>query len=68
MKAKQEVYLEERDENTWIYLYYYYEVEENIAGKLLTLDKAKNIKKISHLNKEIKEIEKKTNIFLSETK
>ena len=66
MKAKQEVYLEERDENTWIYLYYYYEVEENIAGKLLTLDKAKNIKKISHLNKEIKEIEKKTNIFLSE--
>ena len=66
MKAKQEVYLEERDEITWIYLYYYYEVEENIAGKLLTLDKAKNIKKISHLNKEIKEIEKRTNIFLSE--
>jgi len=66
MKAKQEVYIEERDGNTWVYLYYYYEVEENIAGKLLTLDKAKNMKKISHLNKEIKEIEKKTNIFLSE--
>ena len=66
MKAKQEVYLEERDGNLWIYLYYYYEVEQNIAGKLLTLDKARNIKKISHLSKEIKEIEKKTNIFLSE--
>ena len=66
MKAKQEIYIEERDGNTWVYLYYYYEVEENIAGKLLTLDKAKNMKKISHLNKEIKEIEKKTNIFLSE--
>lgn len=66
MKAKQEVYIEERDGNTWVYLYYYYEVEENIAGKLLTLDKAKNMKKISHLSKEIKEIEKKTNIFLSE--
>ena len=66
MKAKQEVHIEERDGNTWVYLYYYYEVEENIAGKLLTLDKAKNMKKISHLNKEIKEIEKKTNIFLSE--
>ena len=25
MKAKQEVYLEERDGNLWIYLYYYYE-------------------------------------------
>ena len=66
MKAKQEVYIEERDGDTWVYLYYYYEVEENIAGKLLTLDKAKNMKKISHLSKEIKEIEKKTNIFLSE--
>lgn len=66
MKAKQELYIEERDGDTWVYLYYYYEVEENIAGKLLTLDKAKNMKKISHLNKEIKEIEKKTNIFLSE--
>lgn len=66
MRAKKEVYLEERDEKIWVYLYYYFEVEENIAGKLLTLDKAKNIKKISHLSKEIKEIEKKTNIFLSE--
>lgn len=66
MKAKQEIYIEERDGDTWIYLYYYFEVEENIAGKLLTLDKAKNMKKISHLSKEIKEIEKKTNIFLSE--
>ena len=66
MKAKQEIYIEERDGDNWIYLYYYFEVEENIAGKLLTLDKAKNMKKISHLSKEIKEIEKKTNIFLSE--
>jgi len=49
-----------------VYLYYYYMVEENIASKLLTLDKARNIKKIPHLNKEIKESEKETNIFLSE--
>ena len=66
MKAKKEVYIEKRNEENWVYLYYYYEVEDNIAGKLLTLDKARNIKKISHLSKEIKEIEKKTNIFLSE--
>ena len=66
MKANKEIYIENREENTWVYLYYYFEIEENIAGKLLTLDKAKNIKKISHLNKEIKEIEKRTNIFLSE--
>ena len=66
MKASKEVYIENREEKTWVYLYYYYMVEENIASKLLTLDKARNIKKIPHLNKEIKEIEKETNIFLSE--
>ena len=66
MRANKEIYIEERDGNTWVYLYYYFEVEENIAGKLLTLDKARNIKKISRLSKEIKEIEKKTGIFLSE--
>lgn len=66
MKANKEIYIENRDEKTWVYLYYYYMVEENIASKLLTLDKARNIKKIPHLNKEIKEIEKETNIFLSE--
>lgn len=66
MKAKKEVILEERDGFTWVYLYYYYEVEQNIAGKLLTLDKSKNIKKLPHLSKEIKEIEKQTGIFLSE--
>lgn len=66
MKASKEVYIENREEKTWVYLYYYYMVEENIASKLLTLDKARNIKKIPHLNKEIKKIEKETNIFLSE--
>ncbi len=66
MKANKEVYIENREEKTWVYLYYYYMVEENIASKLLTLDKARNIKKIPHLNKEIKESEKETNIFLSE--
>ena len=66
MRARNEIHIEERDDKTWVYLYYYYLVEENIANKLITLDKAKNIKKISHLSKEIKQIEKQTNIFLSE--
>lgn len=66
MRARNEIHLEERDDKTWVYLYYYYLVEENIANKLITLDRANNIKKISHLSKEIKQIEKQTNIFLSE--
>lgn len=66
MRARNEIHIEDRDDKTWVYLYYYYLVEENIANKLITLDKAKNIKKISHLLKEIKQIEKQTNIFLSE--
>lgn len=36
MKANKEIYIENRDEKTWVYLYYYYMVEENIASKLLT--------------------------------
>ncbi len=66
MKAKQEIYLETRDNETWVYLYYIYLVEENIASKLITLDRSRNIKKIAHLTKEIKEIEKRTEMFLSE--
>ena len=66
MKVKNEIYTEERDGKNWVYLYYYYLVEENIASKLLTLDNAKNIKKISHISNEIKNIEKKIDIFLSE--
>ncbi|MBE5805640.1 MAG: ATP-dependent RecD-like DNA helicase [Clostridiales bacterium] len=66
MRANKEIYIEERENNIWIYLYYFYMVEENIASKLMTLDKAKNIKKISSLIKEVKEVEKETGIFLSE--
>lgn len=66
MRANKEIYLEERNEKIWVYLHYYYEAEGNIANKLVTLDNAKNIKKISNLSKEIKEVEKHTNIFLSE--
>jgi len=66
MRANKEIYIEERENNIWIYLYYFYMVEENIASKLITLDKAKNIKKISSLIKEVKEVEKETGIFLSE--
>lgn len=66
MRANKEIYIEEREGKTWVYLYYYYLVEENIASKLIILDKARNVKKISHLTKEIKEIEKQTDIFLSE--
>lgn len=66
MRAKNEIYIEEREGKTWVYLYYFYLVEENITNKLINLDNSKNIKKISHLTKEIKKIEKETNIFLSE--
>lgn len=66
MRAKQEIYIEEKGGDTWIYLYYFYQVEDNIATKLLVLDRAKNIKKISKLTKEIKEKEKEIGIFLSE--
>ena len=47
-----------------MYLSYYYKAEETVAEKLCLLDNAKNIKKISSFDKELKKIEKETNIFL----
>lgn len=46
MKVKQEIMIEERNGEEWVYLFLYYQAEKNIAEKLITLDHYKNIKKI----------------------
>lgn len=66
LKVKQEIVIEKENEENLVYLSYYYHAEENVAEKLIVLDNAKNIKKISHFNKEIKDIEKQTEIILSD--
>lgn len=67
LKVKGEIVEEIRnEEEKWIYLSSFYKSEENIANKICILDEAENIKKIHNLKKELKLIEKHSNIELSE--
>ena len=66
LKVNEEIYTEERDKGTWVYLAPFYKAEEYIAQKLLALDKADNTKKIKNIKKEIKIQEEKSNIILYE--
>ena len=66
MKAKGDIVLEDRDETEWVYLYQYYDAEENVARRLIDLDNYKNVKKIDRFEKELALFEKKSNIDLSE--
>ena len=67
LKVAGEVVEEQRGEGeTWVYLSAFYTAEETIAEKITILNRANNIKKIPHLEKELKKIEKQTAIELSE--
>ena len=66
MKAKEDIVLEERDGEEWVYLYPYYRAEEEVARRLIDLDRYKNVKKIDKFDKELEMFEKKSNIDLSE--
>ena len=66
LKAKEEIVVEKRDDNEWVYLENFYNVEKEIATRIVGLDRSKNIKKIEHIEKALKDIEKKSNIELSD--
>ena len=66
LRANKEVVIENRDGQEYIYLENFYNVEEEIAFRILRLKKAKNMKYIKNIEKIIKRIEKKSNIELSE--
>ena len=66
LRAKENIVLEERDTEKWVYLYEFYKAELNTAEKLLILKNSKNIKHISKIDKELKILETKSDIILSE--
>lgn len=66
LKAKDEIYVETRDNSEWMYLKNFYNVEKEIATRIIRLDKSKNVKKIEHIENALKGVEKKSNIELSE--
>lgn len=62
LKIKQEVI----EEDNWLYLTPFYQAEQNIAERLQILQLSNNVKKIENINKELKKIEKHSEIELSE--
>ncbi len=66
LKVKEEIYIENREEQEWVYLASFYKAEYNIAEKILNLLNARNNKKVNKIEKNIKEIEKETKMELSE--
>lgn len=66
LKATQEIVIEEREGQQWVYLYPYYKAEMNVAERLQILDASNNTKKIPKIEKEIKLLQKHSDIELSE--
>lgn len=66
LKAKDEIIIEKREGTEWIYLENFYKVEKEIALRLIRLDNAPNMKEIKNIDSELKKIEKKSEIELSE--
>ena len=65
LRANDVLVIEEREEE-WVYLKSFFKAEQNIADRLLILNNAKNIKHISNIKKELKVIQKESDIELSE--
>lgn len=66
LKTKNEIVLEDRENQEWIYLYNYYMAEKNVAESLIALDNYLNVKEISNFEKRLKKIEKHSDLELSE--
>ena len=57
LKVTEDIVIEKRDDEEWIYLIPFYKAEDNIATRLAILDTSKNIKRIAHFETELKTIE-----------
>ena len=65
LKVKNDIVIENRDGEEWVYLSSFYQTEKSIAQKILGLKKAKNIKKIKDMEKQLYNVENKIDIVLS---
>ena len=66
LKVNNEIVIEEREEKEWVYLYTFYNAENQIAERITKLDKARNVKKVSNIEKELRLVEERSDIILSE--
>ena len=66
LRVKNEIVIEEREKSEYIYLQSFFETEEEIAIRIKRLQQCKNVKKLKDIKKELKKIEKNSEIELSE--
>lgn len=66
LKMKNEIVIEERDNEKYVYLESFYNVEEEIAFRIKRLQKSKNVKEIRNIDTALKKAESNSNIELSE--
>jgi len=66
LKVKGTIVMEEREEDTWVYLREFYEAEMFVAAKLIRLDNVKNRKQIVKIEEKLEKQEKENKIELSE--
>lgn len=66
LKTKGEIVYELRENEEWVYLARFYEIEQEIAYRLRKLEQSKNIKEIKNIEAALKKIEKESEIELSE--
>ena len=65
LNVKEEIVIEKREDENWVYSKELYGAEANITSKLIILNSAQNIKRITGFEKELEKIEKAGNINLS---
>lgn len=65
LNVKEEIVIEKREDENWVYSKEIYDAEANITSKLILLDSAQNIKRIAGFDSELEKIEKAGNINLS---
>ena len=66
LKMKDEIVIEEREKEEWVYLASFYYTEQEIALRINRLKSSKNMKKIEHIDSALKKLEKTSEIELSE--
>jgi len=65
LNVQQKIIIEEREEETFVYLNTYYFSEKFIADRLIALNKADNMKKVKNFKTKFKVIEETSSIYLS---
>lgn len=66
LKVKDEIVIEERENEEYVYLQAFFNTEAEIAIRINRLQNAKNVKKVAHMETELKKVEAKSSIELSE--